>query len=165
MPPDQFYWLCSTIAQTIGALVGVVGMAIIYKYQTIGNLERFIMDESSRLRTKIFGVDRAYGQTASEFLKQLILKVDDSLKPDNMYYTSAKHFKERLIKLRNSRRWLLGMSIPFISAGCITIFLSTYYICRPDLFDKNLINNMLILTIIILILLALLWIRLTAFEN
>ena len=48
---NTLYWLFSTIAQTYGAIVGIIGMLTIYKLQLISNSVGGIMERSERYRS------------------------------------------------------------------------------------------------------------------
>ena len=65
---DMIYWLFSTIAQTIAAIIGLIGMVTVYKIQLIRNSSKEIMDWTLTLRKYVYGID-ALRHTPHVFLK------------------------------------------------------------------------------------------------
>jgi len=56
MTEQTLYWLFSTVAQTLGAIVGIIGMLTVYRLQNIPNQKRQIMEDSSSYRQYFFGL-------------------------------------------------------------------------------------------------------------
>ena len=72
MDTDRLYWLLSTIAQTLGTIVGFIGMLTVYRLQLISNYMTKIMEESEGAR-KIFFVHPGIiitDQTPEQFIAQ-----------------------------------------------------------------------------------------------
>ena len=65
---DTLYWLFSTIAQTYGAIVGVIGMLTVYRLQNLSNFIKEAMDNSKDRRFYYFG-EAIYGQSPQEFIE------------------------------------------------------------------------------------------------
>ena len=164
MPTDQVYWLFSTIAQTLAALVGVVGMVIIYKFQTIGNTERSIMNESSNIRMSVFG-EKAINQNPSTFIKDYSKLKEKGFSSDNPYYESVKNFTERLAKLSINRTTLRITSYTFIISNSFMIFLSIAYIVFPNSFPIDTGYIMLSGTALAIIFVSTTFLYLTRAEN
>ena len=69
MTQETLYWLFSAIAQTLGAVVGIIGMLAIYKFQLISNHIRTLMENSAHLRGSFFG-NKHVSQTAEQFVEE-----------------------------------------------------------------------------------------------
>ena len=82
MTQETLYWLFSTIAQTLGAVVGIIGMLTIYKFQLISNHVRTLMENSDHLRGFFFG-EKHVSQTADQFVKQWAKKREPKEKDPN----------------------------------------------------------------------------------
>ncbi|MBW1754372.1 MAG: hypothetical protein JRJ46_15110 [Deltaproteobacteria bacterium] len=67
MTPDDLYWLFSTIAQTLGAIVGVVGMLTVFRLQNISNTIREYYRSSEDARN-IFGL--RFTKNATFFIEE-----------------------------------------------------------------------------------------------
>jgi len=64
---DTLYWLFSTVAQTYGAIVGVIGMLTVYRLQNLSNFIKEAMDNSKDRRLNYFG-EAIYGQSPQGFI-------------------------------------------------------------------------------------------------
>ena len=68
MSTQDLQWLFSTIAQTLGAIVGIIGMLTVYKLQTIANYMKESMEETVQFRRDFFGME-SYSQTPDQFVE------------------------------------------------------------------------------------------------
>ncbi len=83
MTDDALYWLFSTIAQTLGAIVGVIGMLTVYKLQLIANNIRQRMEGSVESR-KVYYPDTFFSITPEEFVESWFnLREPDSVQSDH----------------------------------------------------------------------------------
>lgn len=64
---DDLYWLFSTIAQTLAAIVALVGMLAVYRLQIISNSKNQIMNASEKSRIYFHGTP-AMSQTPESFV-------------------------------------------------------------------------------------------------
>ncbi len=65
---EDLRWFFSTIAQTLGAVVGLVGMVCVYRLQGIYSSKWDIMQGSDVSREESFGIS-AHGQSAVDFIE------------------------------------------------------------------------------------------------
>lgn len=65
---DTLYWLFSTVAQTYGAIVGVIGMLTVYRLQNLSNFIKEAMDKSIDRRNYYLG-ETIYGQDPRWFIE------------------------------------------------------------------------------------------------
>lgn len=66
MAPEALYWLFSTIAQTLGAIVGLIGVFSVYRIQVLRKGQDEIMERSLPARKRFFGLSAA-GQSQTQF--------------------------------------------------------------------------------------------------
>ena len=66
MTPDALYWLFSTIAQTLGAIVGLIGVFSVYRIQVLRKGQGDIMEKTLPARKVFFGLSAA-GQSQAQF--------------------------------------------------------------------------------------------------
>ena len=66
MTPEALYWLFSTIAQTLGAIVGLIGVFSVYRIQVLRKGQEDIMERTLPARKVFFGLS-AVGQTQTQF--------------------------------------------------------------------------------------------------
>jgi hypothetical protein len=66
MTPDAMYWLFSTIAQTLGAIVGLIGVFSVYRIQVLRKAQEETMERTLAARKIFFGLS-ATGQSQSQF--------------------------------------------------------------------------------------------------
>jgi len=122
MDTDQLYWLFSTIAQTLGAIVGVIGMLTIYKLQIISNYIDKKMENSLLLRMKVF--PGAGDQPPEDFykgMKEINLKAFN-LK-DNEMMSLRQDWHVLASQLFRERRLIKGFLF-FIIPNLLFIFIS-----------------------------------------
>ena len=72
MDEDTLYWLFSTIAQTYGAILGVIGMLMVYRLQNLSTIIKERMENSLIQRKQHFG-EPSYSQSPEEFFKAIWL--------------------------------------------------------------------------------------------
>jgi len=65
---EALYWFFSTIAQTLGAIVGVVGMLTVFKLQNITTYTQQIVDRTFQQRNGVFPNGKAYTQTPKDII-------------------------------------------------------------------------------------------------
>ena len=63
---EALYWFFSTIAQTLGAIVGVVGMLTVFKLQNITASMQQLVDNTLNQRSAIFEGEKALNQTPKD---------------------------------------------------------------------------------------------------
>ena len=73
MDANDLYWLFSTIAQTLAAIVALVGMVCVYRFQGIHTSKWNILQNSMEVRWSYFTED-SYTQNAEKFLEALSKK-------------------------------------------------------------------------------------------
>ncbi len=81
MSIEDLYWLFSTIAQSLGAIVGIIGMLTVYKLQTMANYIREVMGGSVHARTSFFA--DSHLQTAEQLIENWAAvkkRTDDSMR-------------------------------------------------------------------------------------
>lgn len=80
MGKEQFFWLFSTIAQTYGALIAVIGMLVVFRFQNISSYISTVHQKHLVIRRGYFG-DKAYSQSPDKFIEDWAERKDD--KPDS----------------------------------------------------------------------------------
>lgn len=76
MTAETLYWFFSTLAQTLGALVGVVGMLTVFRLQNIYNSINSAMKGSSDLRRSCYGSPYHLSQTTEQFIETWPEKIE-----------------------------------------------------------------------------------------
>lgn len=74
---DDFYWFFSTIAQTLGAIVGVIGMLTVFRFQNLTNSMQHHLDGTFKQRFQYFGSEKVYNQTPEVFINDFEDKFPD----------------------------------------------------------------------------------------
>ena len=147
---DMIYWLFSTIAQTIAAIIGLIGMVTVYKIQLIRNSSKEIMDWTLTLRKYVYGID-ALRHTPHIFLKAVTrgLKNDhfNGLSKNDRFVLKAGI--ERLKQLNNTSKRIKGGFVVFTLTNFFTIFLSLIAIVFADHISAK--QDVLFLTIVALL--------------
>jgi hypothetical protein len=126
---DSVYWFNSTVAQTLAALVGVIGMVTVYKFQLIENSKRDIMERTFDWRKRLFGPDTAI-QTPDSLIKDLEGYEGGMANP---YFLMLKEYTPRIINLRALSSGLRKIFMWFIIINLYVIFVSIVFIVFPDL--------------------------------
>ena len=92
MTQNDLYWFFSTVAQSLGAIVGVVGMLTVFRLQNLENYIKGIMDRSLEIRLMLFG-DIIVNQKTEDFIEQ-ITKIGIGLKKNDTYRDGDRIFKK-----------------------------------------------------------------------
>lgn len=71
---EDLYWFFSTVAQTLGAIVGVIGMLTVYKLQNVTTSMQQLVDVTFNQRSSIFGGEKALNQTPEDVITDFIEK-------------------------------------------------------------------------------------------
>jgi hypothetical protein len=133
---QDLYWILSTIAQTLGAIVGIVGMVTVYQFQNIRNSNRDLIQNSFNNRIHVFGID-AIQQDAYRFLVEFQKKYPDIKKAlegrtpgseRHQLYGIYKDIKSHFHKLTIFRKVFLL----FIVSHLLAIFFSILSIQLAD---------------------------------
>jgi len=147
MDKVMLYWLFSTIAQTYGAIVGVIGMLTVYRLQILSNYIKEAMDSTKKRRESHFA-EAAYGQDVKEFIEGW-----------NNRKTSSREFDKNDIKFLteasdNLRRTLDQIEkikvrgINFLLTHLIIIVLSIVALLFCGILEKHIIISIFTLLLI-----------------
>lgn len=123
MPVDDLYWLFSTIAQTLGAIVGLIGMISVYRLQGLSNSKREIMNRTIDARKSHFGLD-AFKQTPEEFVEDCWKKIEAGEIGDSGHGTTLKVAWYQLTDVFRSRETIILPFRLFLIFNLAIIFLS-----------------------------------------
>jgi hypothetical protein len=74
---EDLYWFFSTLAQTLGAIVGVVGMLTVFRLQNLTTSMQRHLDATHIQRNNIFGGEKAFNQTPEDVINDFTKKYPD----------------------------------------------------------------------------------------
>jgi hypothetical protein len=123
MTPDALYWLFSTIAQTLGAIVGLIGVFSVYRIQVLRKGQDEIMERTLSARKLFFGLS-ATGQSQSQFYTRWG-EVAESKKQQNAEQTAIlNRAMDELTLVMLSRDIIVSNFRLFLTITILAIFAS-----------------------------------------
>ena len=141
MNADTLYWLFSTVAQTYGAIIGVMGMLVIFRLQNFSTLRGSIITSLKEPMLSIFGRE-ALGIQSKDIIKSWTeypdAKKTQMQKHSRDYHTimnnQVKRLRENLewsAQIRSRFYFFMAYHLAFIVVSILLLFatdeLQTYY--------------------------------------
>jgi hypothetical protein len=156
MSEQTLFWLFSTIAQTFGAILGVVGMVAIYRFQDIRRLRWDVMAWCESERHSRFG-EHVHMQAAEGFIsawrrEKKTLNVEAEKGQRNFEKLNAA--EDKLVELFRTHERIRWKFISFVMFKLLTILaaLALLPFCKDTLFIESFIDTLGLLVITSLVL-------------
>lgn len=166
MNQDTLYWLFSTIAQTYGAIVGIVGLLVVYRLQNERSIRTELRDRNVNRMGNVFG-DKAHvwspkkmschfhdaNETQLVRLDGLGTEIKGNLEYDLNRMDQSREYGQ---KIRRDFEWFLLYHLMLIMFSIIAIyFVPIEYVFHTDTFIS--VVWLIVLVLLLVISFSLTW--------